>query len=120
LWVKDAADLERLVDEIMQKTNYPDSNLVRDTLLDYNFDMNATMDFILSMSLVVHQREDCQTDTREKGDDTPRIGDDEPRLQMSKEPLENESNNLSSRKVLHDMNEQCEDFEDSEDSGMPG
>jgi len=47
-WVKDNGDIERLVEDVLQQTGYPDPVFVRDTLIEFNFDMVSTMDFILS------------------------------------------------------------------------
>jgi hypothetical protein len=57
-WVKDSSDIDRLVDEVMTQTDYPDRNFVRDTLLEFNFDMVSTVDFILSISVLMNQSED--------------------------------------------------------------
>jgi len=53
--VKDAADIDRLVEQVMQQTDYPDPNFVRDTLIEFNFDLVSTVDFILSMSYIMSQ-----------------------------------------------------------------
>jgi len=56
-WVKDSGDIDRLVEEVMQQTNYPDPNLIRETLIDYNFDMVATVEFIISMTDLMNQHQ---------------------------------------------------------------
>jgi len=56
-WVKDSGDIDRLVEEVMQQTNYPDPNLIRETLIDYNFDMLATVEFIISMTDLMNQHQ---------------------------------------------------------------
>lgn len=49
--------MDRLVEEVMQQTNYPDASFIRETLVDYNFDMVATIDFIISMSVMMNQHQ---------------------------------------------------------------
>jgi hypothetical protein len=123
-WVKDTSDLDRLVNEVMQQTNYPDPSFVRETLVEYNFDMNATMDVILALSVVMHQRDDIAVKSENNSDDF----DQSQRDSISATAMKNVDidgvgiDNLASKSIMvvTDMDEQCEDVGDSEDSGMPG
>jgi hypothetical protein len=108
----------------MQQTNYPDPSFVRETLVEYNFDMNATMDVILALSVVMHQRDDIAVKSENNSDDF----DQSQRDSISATAMKNVDidgvgiDNLASKSIMvvTDMDEQCEDVGDSEDSGMPG
>jgi OTU domain-containing protein 3 len=63
-WVKDSSDIERLVAEVMEQTDFccSDPNLVRETLMEFHFDITSTVDYILSMSyfIMAQPQEDQQ------------------------------------------------------------
>jgi OTU domain-containing protein 3 len=63
-WVKDSSDVDRLVEDVMQKTGYQDPSFVRETLIDFNFDMISTVDHIVRMNFFfcqTHERQDPES-----------------------------------------------------------
>lgn len=59
-WVKDSSDIDRLVQDVMEQTDCADPNFVRETLMEYHFDMVSTVDFILSVSVIMSQSHEEQ------------------------------------------------------------
>lgn len=112
--MKDDADVDRLVEEVMSQTDYPDPVLVRDTLLEFNFDMAATVDFILSMHLVMSQQDNVE-ETRSSTTD-PSISSDQSNNATSEIRTTQPKLLTPKKQVLTDMDEQCEDVGESEES----
>jgi len=112
--VKDSADVERLVEDVMSQTDYPDAVFVRDTLMEFNFDMAATVDFILSMAFAMSQQEDGTV-----GKCVPRSAE---RNLKNDQSLNTTSETrpgqplFSVKKQITDMDEQCEDVGESDGS----
>lgn len=117
-WVKDNADVERLVQDVMSQTDFPDRVFVRETLLDFNFDIAATVDCICKMHYVMS----CsQQDTQEKNKDSGSGSTDHTcsndQLSTPSSDVHNSNHALSfGKKIVTDMDEQLEDLEESESS----
>ncbi|ODN02410.1 OTU domain-containing protein 3 [Orchesella cincta] len=114
-WVKDSADVDRLVEDVMSQTDYPDPVFVRDTLLDFNFDMAATVDFILSTSFVMSQQHGEKPDTAASNIDNSSLSNDQS-TNASGEVSSNQTKVFAVKKQVTDMDEQCEDVDESEES----
>ncbi|CAL8110515.1 unnamed protein product [Orchesella dallaii] len=116
-WVKDSADVDRLVEDVMSQTDYPDPVFVRDTLLDFNFNMAATVDFILSTSIgmLQHHGEHPHLDSAASNIEDSSLNCDQS-INASAEVPSNHAKIFTAKKQVTDMDEQCEDVEDSEES----
>jgi len=112
--VKDSADVERLVEDVMSQTDYPDPVFVKDTLLEFNFDMAATVDFILSMSIVMSQQEDGAVSKGGLGSTERNLKNDQ--SSNSSSEVRPGQQLFSVKKQVTDMDEQCEDVGESEGS----
>lgn len=112
-WVKDDADVNRLVEDVMLQTDYHDPVLVRDTLLDFNFDMASTVDYILSTSVFVSQQ-NFETPADELNTTEATSTED---LKVNKATADSGPHQVfSGKKHVSDMDEQCEDVGESEES----
>lgn len=112
-WVKDNADIDRLVEDVMTQTDYPDPDTVRDALIECNFDMAATVEYVLqiSMSIVMsHNVEESGSSTTDHN-----VSIDQPASTTSEISL-NQTKIFSPKKQVTDMDEQCEDVGESEES----
>jgi hypothetical protein len=112
--VKDTADVDRLVEDVMSQTDYPDPVFVKDTLLEFNFDMAATVDFILSMSIVMSNQQEDETVSKCRPGSAERNIKNEPSNASSE--IRTSQALFSVKKQVTDMDEQCEDVGESEGS----
>jgi len=111
-WVKDSADVDRLVEDVMRQTDYPDPNLIRDTLLEFNFDMVSTVEFVLSCSILMCQQPSNEHQDNEESKVEVAEYETEDHMSTNANMKQYEEEAVDKEIVNYNLNSNCEQFED--------